>query len=457
MKSSLLVILFFLVSAPLYADGGTQISACIAALPSKGGVCDFRNLGAITAASSIVVSKPVTLLLAGTQLTLNGTPGILIQADNVRIEGVSARTELIQGGALGNTDVNRNVIYGSALRGLEVRGITFEGIPCSVPRDNNSGIKLQNAAPGSISRVWIANNTFTGFCLHAVLIQNAIDVDVTGNTVYGVSDGIRFSDVARGQILNNVIRDTQLPNDGAFTVAIGLDTNAPLDDGISYPDCSDVRISGNTVSGYVNGEGIMVHGGSAIVVSDNAFENVLIGIGVNPFSSTDLVYDVMVTGNSYVGTTTPGALTTTGNYGIYVGGGQETERPTYVVVKQNRIRQANEIVQSVGQGGIGVGYSSDVLIEDNVISDSMYNGISLMHPNDDLVIRGNRISNVTGTSANGLHGWLGVQTGSVYSNAVDSAACGYRFDVYSPSLLFGHNEATNVTVAVAGASNVGTE
>lgn len=457
LRSALLFIVFLATGVPVYADGGTQITACVAALPSKGGVCDFRNRGAIAAASSIVVSKPVTLLLRGTQLTLDGTPGIVIQADDVRIEGVSGETELIQGGALGSREVNRNVIYGNELRGLEIRGVTFEGIPCSMPEDNNNGIKLQNAAPGSISRVWIADNVFTGFCDEAMLIQNAADVDVTRNTIYSVSDGIRFSGVDRGQIVNNVIRDSQLPNNGEFTVAIGLDTNATLDDKVSYPDCADVRISGNKVSGYVNGEGVMVHGGSAIVISDNAFDNVLLGIGVDPLSPTDLVFDVTVAGNSYVGTTTSGASATTGNYGIFVGGGQETERPMRVDVRNNTIRQANEIAQSLGEGGIGVGYSSDVLIEDNVVSNSLYNGISMINPNDNLVIRGNRISNITGANANGVHGWLGVQTGSIYFNAVDSATCGYRFDVHSPELLFGRNDATNVSVAVTGASNVGVE
>jgi hypothetical protein len=76
LKSRFLIFLFSMAAivlllasgTPAYADGGARISACIAALPSTGGVCDFRNQGAMSAAATIVVNKPTTLLLDGTSL-----------------------------------------------------------------------------------------------------------------------------------------------------------------------------------------------------------------------------------------------------------------------------------------------------------------------------------------------------------------------------------------------------
>jgi hypothetical protein len=383
----------FIATVPAYADGGAQISACIAALPPTGGVCDFRNQGAQTAGSTIVINKPVTLLLDGTQLTSNGTPGMLIEADGVRIEGSTGQTELIQGGTGGGND---NVIYGNMLSDLTIEGLTFVGIPGSTPRDNMNAILLQNAAPGNIRRVRVAGNVFTEFCLHAVMIQNASGVRVEDNVLEGVADGIRFSGVVGGKILGNTIRDTMLPNNGAFAVAIGLDTTSPQDDGVSYPICRDIQISHNTVSTYVNGEAIMVHAGAHVLISDNVFENVLMGIGLNPFNSTDLLYHVTVTGNSYEGTTTEGALASTGNYGIYVGGGEGTVTPSYVIVTNNIIGQANEVVRGAGQGGIGIGYADHVLVEGNIVHDSVCNGIKVRTPNARIVVRDNYVTNIVG-------------------------------------------------------------
>lgn len=395
-KPSLTVILFLMLGAPLYADGGTQISACIAALPSMGGVCDFRNYGALTAASTIVVNKPTTLLLDGTQLTLNGSPGILIAANGVRIEGAAGQTKLIQGGTLGSTPYNRNVIDGNTLEDLKIEGITFMGIPCSVPQDNNSGIHLSNPSPENISRVRVTGSTFTGFCLHGVMIQNASDVVIEDNVIYGVSYGIRFSGVTRGKIINNVVRDTQIANNGAFTVAIGLDTTAPLDDGLTYPISTDIQIAKNTVFDYVNGEAVMVHSGCDILISDNVFNNVLMGIGVNPFNSTDYLYDVTVTGNAYVGTTTSGASRTTGNYGIFVGGGGSAAIPSNIIVTNNTVSRANEIARSGYQGGIRISEATNVLVQGNFVHDTFNTGILQTSLGSGVVIRENYVHNIPG-------------------------------------------------------------
>jgi hypothetical protein len=390
----------FVASAPAYADGGARISACMAALPPTGGVCDFRNQGAQVAESTIVINKPLTLLLDGTQLTLNGTPGILIEADGVRIEGSVGQTKLIQGGTGGG---NSNVIYGNTLSDLKIEGVTFVGIPGSMPRDDMNGIRLTNAAPGNIHRVRVVGNVFTGFCLHGVLIQNATDVMVEDNVIQGVADGIRFSGVVGGKILGNMILETQLPDNGAFAVAIGLDTTAPLDDGVSYPICRDIEISQNTVSTYVNGEGIMIHAGSSVLISNNVFDDVLMGIGINPFNSTDLLYHVTVTGNTYVGTMTEGAMPTTGNYGVYVGGGEGTVTPSFVVVSYNIISRANEIARSAGQGGIGIGIADHVLVEGNMIHDSVCNGIKVRNSNSRIVVRDNYVTDIIGPGSAGYN------------------------------------------------------
>lgn len=57
------------------ADAGAKIAACITALPATGGTCDARGLeGPQTAAATITISKPVTLLLGFTSLTSSASP-----------------------------------------------------------------------------------------------------------------------------------------------------------------------------------------------------------------------------------------------------------------------------------------------------------------------------------------------------------------------------------------------
>jgi hypothetical protein len=432
------------IGSALHADAGTQINACITNAPNDG-VCDFRGAGTVVAAETIYITKPVTLLLDGTQLILNGSPGIAVASNGVRIRGTVGRTQLIQG------TVGNNVIGGSALSDLEVQGISFVGIPGTVPQYNNNGIALSAKAPGMISAVRVVGNTFTGFRMYAVVIQNASDVEVVDNTIAGVADGIRFSGVVRGKIIHNFVHDTQLPST-IFTVAIGLDST-----NTNFPICSNIEIAQNTVLHYVNAEGILVHAGQNITISNNILDDVLLGIAVQPFNKMDDTHDIIITGNAYTGAALPGAAAQTGNYGIFVGGGPKASIPSHVIVANNKISKANEVVRNAAQGGIGVGYSNDVTIDGNSIHDTESNGISLTNPNSQIVIVNNFIDNVvsqSGKATHGIYGYSGVQTGRIESNFVSNATNAYQFDVASPDLLFGSNDAANIATKIAHGSNV---
>jgi len=153
---------------------------------------------------------------------------------------------------------------------------------------------------------------------------------------------------------------------------------------------------------------------------------------------------------------TPGASPTTANYGIAVAGGQATLPPSYVLVENNIIRRANQIVQSQAQGGIAAGYTDHLTIEDNVIRDSVSNGISLINPNKDIEIRRNTIGDISGADASGIYTYEGSQAGEIRSNFVAWAKYGYRFDIYSPDLMFGRNSASEVVSIIVGIENVRT-
>jgi hypothetical protein len=434
------------------ADLGADISACISALPSHGGTCDFRSKGAGTAAATINLNKPITLLLDGTQITLSGSPGIQVSSHGVRIHGKLNATQLIQG-VVGN-----DVIGGSTVANFEVHGISFIGQAAPVMASVNNGIFLSNPHAGHISKIRIIGNTFTGFQYHGVYVQNATDVEVADNALWHVSSGIRFSSVHRGKILRNVLIESQVPNT-TFTVAIGLDSTDPIN-GVSYPPCTYIQISNNTVKTYVNAQAILVHAGSHITISRNFLTDVLIGISMNPFNMQDVEQHLTVTDNVYIGTTTTGAAPGTGNYGIFVGGGPAglAYIPHHVMIDDNSVSQANEVVRANVQGGIGIGWADDVTVKRNSVDNSMFNGIALTNPNTRLTITLNKVTNlvspVAGNPTVGIYGVNGVQTGSIRQNFVAFVSDGYRFDVPSPGVRFGPNAAIKVDVPLYNGDNV---
>lgn len=450
--AGVIIVFWLFAGSYCFADLGSQITSCVSGLPPTGGVCDFRGMGTGTASNTIVLSKPVTLLLDGVQLTLSGSPGIQISSPGVRIRGTVNSSQLIQG-VVGN-----DVISGSSLSDFEVQGIAFIGQAGTVSASVNNGVFLSNTQSGQITRIRIVGNTFTGFRFHGIYIQNATDVEVADNVIWGVSGGIRFSGVVRGKIVNNVVRDTQLPN-STFTVAIGLDSTDKINN-VTYPPCTDIQILNNTVKTYVNAQAILVHAGSRIAITGNILTDVLIGISLGPFNTTDTMQYVTVTGNVYNGTLTSGAASTTGNYGIFAGGGPVGSAyiPNHIVIADNTLTQADEAVQSESQGAIGIGYADDVIVTGNSIDNSIYNGIALTNPNNRILITNNTVTNlvspINGIPTIGIYGVNGVQSGAISSNFVAFVNYAYRFDVSSPGLHSGLNDSVSVDLALYNAQNI---
>ena len=452
----LLFVFCILTAGYCFADIGVDINTCVSNLPQTGGICDFRAKGAQTAAATINLNKPVSLLLDGTQITVNGSPGIQISYPGVHILGVTSSTQLIQGTA------GTNIIGAFAsFSDFEVHGVSFIGMAGQSFTSSNNGIFLSasNLSTSTlltpITRVQITGNTFSTLQGHAVYLQNANDVEVSDNVIWMTSGGIRFSAVSRGKIEKNVLRDTQLPT-GMFTVAIGLDSTDPINN-ISYPPCSELQILNNTVQSYVNAQGIMVHAGARITIAGNMINSVMFGISLGSFNTTDTMNNITVTGNSYIG---PGHFSnppSTPNYGIFVGGGPTATIPEYIVIANNTVTQANLVSQTASWAGITLGYANDVIVSNNNIHDTELNGISLTNPNNHILIVDNSISNLSsqsGADTNGVYEFNGIQSGRIRSNIVYGATHGYRFDVSSPSLLFGINDCFVSGTCVVNSNNV---
>lgn len=260
-----------------------------------------------------------------------------------------------------------------------------------------------------------------------------------------------------------MLRDQMFPSGTSnYGIAIGLDsTNGDTCDSgsPSFPVSSDIQIANNSVGvtfdgtssiGYSNGEGILVHAGTNIIITGNTLNDALLGIGVNPFNSGDLVSNITISNNSYFGPANSESSHTNANEGISVEGSSTTTIPSNIVIANNVLGQANLIAANSSFASIALA-ANNVIVTGNFIYSSNYNGIALRGANNELLIMGNYIYNVTGSGSNGIYGYAGTQAGRIRGNFVTSATNGYNFSSgisSSPNLLFGTNDSSSVTTAL---------
>lgn len=147
-------------------DAGVKISACIAALPAKGGTCDARGLvGAQFAHAPLSTDKPVTLLLGHVNLTLLGNPGIALASSGIHIEGSGSTLSQLTYGFV-ESDIISNVAGGycpsgtteaTRISNFEVDHLKFQGIPGAVSACPNNGVDILDG-----SGISVHGNLFTG-------------------------------------------------------------------------------------------------------------------------------------------------------------------------------------------------------------------------------------------------------------------------------------------------------
>jgi len=102
-------------------DLGLRIAACQAVLSTAGGIINATGeTGAQSAAATITLSKPVTLMLGNYNLTLNGNPGINMNAVGASIIGLGRNQSVITAGA--NNDLIRTSAGAEIIDNLELEG-----------------------------------------------------------------------------------------------------------------------------------------------------------------------------------------------------------------------------------------------------------------------------------------------------------------------------------------------
>ena len=339
----------------------------------------------------------------------------------------------------------QSILNVEAVDHLQIEGLTFTGVGGDLSESRNTGIDVSSGS----TNIRIYNNRFTGLRLHAVHVKGSSDIQIVGNRVVGVSHGIRATFCSRLRIARNLLADPQYTG---FSVAIGLDSTDTPPFGV----CRDVVISENIIEGYHNSQAMMIHAGERITIAGNVMREVLIGVSLNQFQLGDILRDITVVGNVYHGTDVPLSPPGNGNYGIFAGG-DTTFTTEHIVIANNVIDNANAVVRSFGQGGIGLGYVDDIVVEGNVVRNCVAAGIALSNVKSRVLIRGNMITDVVAapdTTRAGIYVRAGTVTGRIEGNVIDGVAWGMRFDALSPGLLIGPNDISDYSLRFVGPSNV---
>jgi parallel beta-helix repeat protein len=437
-------------------DAGAQITACIAALPSSGGTCDATGLvGSQSAALTISIDKPVTLLFGSINLTLFGKPGIAVASNNVQIEGGGSSVSQLTQGTV-NTDIISNIIGGSCpvggaaeptlISNLEVDDLTFQGIPGTASACPNNGVDILDG-----SEITVENNVFTGLQEEAARASNSTSVVFQNNQAYGISDGFRFTGVVNGQMVNNTLSNSQLPN-SMFQGCFVVDSVS----GTGFQNSSSLLIANNTTTNMVNCQSILLHDGQNVTISGNVMQNSGMGISLGTHAAPDVISTITVQGNTFDGTCVN--VRQPASTGININNNPGPLLGNNVTVTGNQVSNANCSLKANNMAGIVVNYTSNVSITGNTITDAYGNGILLAADVTGLSLENNTITNVLPSITDmsmGVHlMWGGSASGTVSNDTIQNATVGMGFDdVSSPELMVGAFTTIDVTAPLVMATS----
>lgn len=177
------------------ANMGAKIAACIAALPSSGGVADARGFqGAQSITSTISVTVPVKLLICGATISVSASTAFS-STSAFTVEGCgTGQTEFTQ-------TLNTSTVFAhSSASSFKLRDITFNGAPqisgsaitIDSPSDSNEGSIIENSefsnqydavnlAAAAVFNV--SQNNFHGIQHRGIIVANRFNQDQTTGTV----------------------------------------------------------------------------------------------------------------------------------------------------------------------------------------------------------------------------------------------------------------------------------
>lgn len=399
------------VSANVSA-GATQITVSSTATFAAGDIVILRSDEEfMPGASGTPVDRGhitrVKSIDSGTTLTLaEASPFAYASASNARLEKITPISNVtISGGTLlgGGVGKAHNGIAATYVENFTVKGMYIDGF-------EDTGVQVSYGVNAKVRDCVVEDSTSPGGSI--------------GNTGYGV---VFYKGTRDSLIADNVFRRCRHAVSGGdeiISMYCEVRGNVAEDCGISthaldcHEPCFWWTFRGNKVSG---GAGGIVARGQYMIVSENTIQGVSgSGIRVRQFyTNTDGISGVVVSNNSLSGCASGG---------IILEGTASTQAAGFCVVKGNSIRSCglygieglyvknvtisdNSIrilTSNTGTEGSAIrisgaasGDCSDVVISNNVISDTLRHGMRIEYVNG-LVLNGNTIKNVSTSTGSAI-------------------------------------------------------
>lgn len=443
-------------------DIGTQINAAITALPAGGGVVNSCGMtGSTTFPSTITINKPVTLQLC--QYLTYGGSGSANSAVNITSSGVRITGALPGSGFAQSVSGPDLIRISSPVQDVTVDHLWLTGVSTSSCTSSSDNGVVSLAAAG-VTTLRVFDNVMTNLCGNGVYLQKSSDISIHDNTMPNLNgSGVRLSGVQQVNVSHNNIGPTGL-TPSTFNIAViisSICTTCGLTQAcVGCTNSSDLHFVANTIRSYPNSQGILLHDGTWVTIADNVIRDVLAGIALGVYSSSDTINNATITGNVLVGTTNSGVVVTGGEYGIDVVGSSSTNKAAKVSITGNNIAGFNAISPNAAWGGILASQADNVDISSNVVYSNSCNGISLAQNLTRVSVRNNNVMDtVSCGGAYGIRVPSGQAsssiTGSIASNTENNLTVCNEFDSFEPGILFNQNtnDCTSGTL-IGGSGNV---
>lgn len=326
---------------------------------------------------------------------------VLVPYDNITIRG--RNNPLITQATAG-----KRVFYGPDRANIAISKIRFNGTDSSVAYDgvaldgNGKGLlhfykssstphdiriedcEIYNAfTPIScigVQNLWVERNTIHNFYKFGVLASKSYNFNIDRNNIYTCD--------------NNTAANTY-----------GVMATGDQAGGSTQQRCS---ISFNVIDTVASWDGIMTHDCTGLRVIGNDIRNVRCGVDVTYTAATQVIKDVVISGNTI-------SLTSTNNWGTtpafsagvaIVGVAASSAYVQGIVVANNIVRNANAISGAVLSGNVYAAIQLDTIVDalitGNVIesfgSANGMDGIAVYNPGDSIKISGNVMRGALGSA-----------------------------------------------------------
>lgn len=245
----------------------------------------------------------------------------------------------------------------------------------------------------NVARINVHRCTLRRWLFNPVRFEAGTDCRVDYSIMLENAFGPLFQGVTRGSISFNTLKDSALLI-STFTSVITLDSTDAQANGI----CQYVDIVGNKIFGYGFAQGILAHAGKNILIRGNYFNGCSMGVYFGPYNPTDVILDITIDNNEFVGTVgpLPDRLGFGGDDGIVVRGGLDalgraTPNPLRINITNNRFYAVNRTLKVRGYAAIRFGVADNVVCTGNNIS-ACGGGIVVDGPTTSFIIGSNQIN-----------------------------------------------------------------